>query len=361
MSVGYKAITWSPHKRLYDGAVAAAVLVYIAVFVIVSKVLWPGADGASDEVLLLRATGSCALVLLHIILCIGPLSRLEPRFLAVLGNRRHLGVLTFLIALLHASVAIGYYHGFGVVNPLVSLLTSNVNFGSLSSFPYQLLGVAALMILFLLAATSHDFWLKNLSASTWKRLHMLVYVAYVLLIGHVAFGALQTGRGLFAVLLVGVGVLVVAALHIGAGLREARTDRGVSAADGDWIDVGTPSDIPMDRARMVCAAATGHGDRERIAVFRHAGGISAVTNVCAHQGGPLGEGKVIDGCITCPWHGWQYKPEDGRSPPPFEETIVTYPVRIVAGRVQVSTRALPPGQRTTPAGQPGSVEGPRHG
>ena len=43
-----------------------------------------------------------------------------------------------------------------------------------------------------MAATSHDFWLHNLSAPVWKRLHMLVYVAYALLIAHVTLGALQS-------------------------------------------------------------------------------------------------------------------------------------------------------------------------
>ena len=50
------------------------------------------------------------------------------------------------------------------------------------------------MILFLMAATSHDFWLANLSAPVWKALHMLVYVAYALLMLHVTFGVLQ-GEG----------------------------------------------------------------------------------------------------------------------------------------------------------------------
>lgn len=234
-------------------------------------------------------------------------------------------------------------------NPLVSLLESNTNYTSLRAFPFQLLGVGGLIILFLMAATSHDFWLKNLSAATWKRLHMLVYVAYALLVGHVALGALQSDRTALAPSLMFAGTLTVAFLHLLAGAREVRADAGrTPLADdrGQWIDVGTPNDIPDDRARTVCTPCG-----ERIAVFKHAGTISAVTNVCAHQGGPLGEGKIIDGCITCPWHGWQYRPQDGRSPPPFEEKIATYQVRIVgggAGRVQVNTAALPPGTPTTP-------------
>jgi DMSO/TMAO reductase YedYZ heme-binding membrane subunit len=43
-----------------------------------------------------------------------------------------------------------------------------------------------------MAATSHDFWLHNLTAPVWKRLHMLVYPAYGLLIAHVTLGALQS-------------------------------------------------------------------------------------------------------------------------------------------------------------------------
>ena len=39
------------------------------------------------------------------------------------------------------------------------------------------LGIAALLILFLLAATSHDYWLTFLGPSVWKRLHMALYLA----------------------------------------------------------------------------------------------------------------------------------------------------------------------------------------
>lgn len=357
MSVGYTSVQWSRHKRIYDGLMAGAAVGYIGVFFGVTKLLWTGENAYSDEIVLIRATGSCAIILLHVILCIGPLARLDRRVLPLLYNRRHLGVMTFLIALIHATVALGFYHGFGVVHPFLSLLTSNTNYTSLRAFPYQILGLGALIILFLMAATSHDFWLKNLSAATWKRLHMLVYVAYALLVGHVALGALQNDRSIIAPGLMLAGVLTVTALHIFAGQREVRQDAGtppIADEDQHWIDVGTPADIPDDRARTVC---TPRG--ERIAVFKHAGAISAVTNICAHQGGPLGEGKVIDGCITCPWHGWQYRPQDGRSPPPFAEKIATYQVRIVGGatgRVQVNPTALPPGTPTTPARIPESLD-----
>ena len=47
-----------------------------------------------------------------------------------------------------------------------------------------------------------------------------------------------------------------------------------SGDDGPWIDVGSPADIPDDRARTVCASGG-----ERIAVFKHKGAITAVTTI----------------------------------------------------------------------------------
>lgn len=348
MSVNYRAVQWSRPKRVYDLITGCAAAGFIGVFVGVGKAVWRGEHAVSDEVLLLRATGACALALLHVVLCIGPLARLDTRFMPVLFNRRHLGVTTFVVALVHGVVAVGYYHGFGTINPLLSLLTSNTNFTSLAAFPFQLLGLGGLAVLFLLASTSHDFWLTNLSPRLWKSLHMLVYPAYALLIGHVALGALQTNRGWVLTALVLAGAALVCGLHTAAGLREHRADRGAPPTarteGGEWVDVGPAHEIPDNRARTVCAPGG-----ERIAVFRHNGAVSAVTNLCAHQGGPLGEGAVIDGCITCPWHGWQYRPHDGCSPPPFQEKIATFQVRIVAGRALVHTAPMPPGTPTTPA------------
>ncbi len=358
MSVGYTWVQWSPTKRRYDIIATIGIIAFLAIFVIVGKVMWTGASAIGDEVLIIRALGSCALVLLHVVLCIGPLARLDARFQPVLFNRRHLGVMTFLVALAHGVLSIGYYHGFGVVNPLVSLLTSNTQFTSLQAFPYQLLGVAGLLILFVLAATSHDYWNKVLSATIWKRLHMGVYVAYVLLVAHVITGSLQADRGVLGAALVLMGVLIVGSLHVLTAVRESTHDRGSRGLleNGEhWIDVGAPGDIPLDRARTVCTPGG-----ERIAVFNDSGAISAVTNVCAHQGGPLGEGRIIDGCITCPWHGWQYRANDGCAPPPFKEKIATHQVRILSGRVQVNARALPPGTKTPPALLQ-NPEGPNHG
>jgi len=77
--------------------------------------------------------------------------------------------------------------------------------------------------------------------------------------------------------------------------------------------------------------------------------VSAVSNVCQHQNGPLGEGRILDGCITCPWHGYQYGPENGAAPPPFKEKIPTFQVKVVDGAVLVHPRPNAPGTYVEPA------------
>jgi nitrite reductase/ring-hydroxylating ferredoxin subunit/DMSO/TMAO reductase YedYZ heme-binding membrane subunit len=356
MSVQYSAVKWNRNKRVYDYTLLAGILLYLGLFFLVGKLAWPGSPGISDEVLLIRALGTCAFLLLHLVLCIGPLARFDRRFLPLLYNRRHLGVATFLVGLVHGALATGYYHAFGRLNPLVSLLSTNTHFDSLTAFPFEILGVQALLILFLLAATSHDFWQKNLSPSVWKGLHMLVYPAYGLLVLHVTLGALHAEDNWLYPVLVGTGLAAVVGLHLAAGWREWLRDKQEpelkEQCGGElWIDVGSVDEIPENRAKVVCLDGC-----ERVAVFRYGDHISAVTNVCAHQRGPLGEGKIVDGCITCPWHGWQYLPENGQSPPPFQERIATFRVRIQNRRVFLDPRPLPPG---TPV-QPACIEEPAH-
>ena len=39
--------------------------------------------------------------------------------------------------------------------------------------------------------------------------------------------------------------------------------------------------------------------------------VHAMHAVCAHAGGPLDKGAVVDGCLQCPWHGARYRLADG--------------------------------------------------
>lgn len=340
MSVQYGAISWNLQKKIYDATFLSLLALYLGSFVGVGAWLHPT---ATAETLLIRALGTAAFLLLNVVLCIGPLSRLDRRFLPLLYNRRHLGVTTFLLGLAHGGFALFQFHALGNVNPLVSVFISNQRYRSVADFPFQALGFFALLILFLMAATSHDFWLRNLSAPTWKRLHMLVYVAYALLVAHVMLGALQseTSPMLAAVLILGVATVV--SLHLAAAFREHRIDQARHRA----VDEGFVEVCKVDRIAEKCATIVSLSG-ERVAVFRYDGKVSAISNACQHQNGPLGEGRIIDGCVTCPWHGYQYQPESGAAPPPFKEKVPTFQVRVVEGSVFVHPRPNPPGTYVQP-------------
>lgn len=345
MSQHYRAISWNPQKRRYDAVIAAALVLYVALFVGVGGWVNPN---ATIETLLIRAFGTAALLLLHVVLLIGPLCRLQPRFLPLLYNRRHLGVTTFVMGLAHGGFALFQFHALGDVNPLVSLLISNRRFDSLANFPFQPLGTIALVILFLMAATSHDFWLKQLSPQMWKRLHMLVYVAYALLIAHVALGVLQAETNPLLSGVLAVGMLAVLIVHLLAAQREHATDRQRHAyIEAGFVEVCRLAEIPENRARIVSL------NGERIAVFKYDGKLAALSNVCQHQNGPLGEGRIIDGCVTCPWHGYQYLPETGASPPPFQERVATYPVKLIDGVVYVNPKPVVSMASAAPVAQDG--------
>jgi methionine sulfoxide reductase heme-binding subunit len=341
MSTFYRAVGWNRQKTRYDATIAVGVGAYLAVFVIGGSVIDPN---ATVETLIIRACGTCAALLLHIVLAIGPLCRLDQRFLPLLYNRRHLGVATFAVAGLHGVFSLIQFHALGDVNPFVSVLVTSADYRSLTSFPFQQLGLAALVILFLMAATSHDFWLRSLSPPVWKTLHMFVYVAYALVIAHVALGALQAERSPLLPITLCAGMAIVLGLHAAAAIREARRDVDlVLASAAGFVDVCAAVDIAENRGRAVCLG------EERVAIFRYDGKVSAVSNVCKHQNGPLGEGKIVGGCIVCPWHGYEYEPASGRAPAPFTERLATFSVRVIRGRVLVNPMPHPPGTHIEPA------------
>jgi len=346
MSVGFRAVQWNRAKLVYDGILIAGVALFIGTFLLIAHWLDPPKDLPAAIDLRIRAFGSCAFVMLTIILSIGPLARLDRRFLPLLYNRRHFGVLTFIIASLHVWFMIEWYAVQGTLPNLVEELTTWSDYLKFIGFPFKVLGIAALVVLFLLAATSHDFWLAFLTPAVWKGLHMALYVAYGLVVMHVALGIMQYDYSPLVPGMLIVGFGTVTGLHLVAGWQECAGDirvtpGGATGAAGGWIAVGPPDAIPDKCARIVAAPGG-----ERIAVFRDGTQIGALTNLCAHQHGPIGEGRIIDGCVTCPWHGYQYKLADGCSPPPFTEKLATYRVRVRNGVVEVHPDALPPG---TPA------------
>lgn len=95
--------------------------------------------------------------------------------------------------------------------------------------------------------------------------------------------------------------------------------------------------------------------RGEVGVFNIDGEFYAITNTCAHQGGPLCEGTVLDDVrgefrgvgervaegftdekvIKCPWHGWEYDLDSGDLKGDRTVSLPTYDVVVEDGEVYV--------------------------
>jgi nitrite reductase (NADH) small subunit len=82
------------------------------------------------------------------------------------------------------------------------------------------------------------------------------------------------------------------------------------------------SEIPVGGAKVV--VVLGHP----VAVFHVAGGFYAVSNVCLHRGGPVGEGTLDGPVVTCPLHGWEYDVRTGKNVANPLARLKTYEVRV---------------------------------
>jgi nitrite reductase/ring-hydroxylating ferredoxin subunit len=73
-----------------------------------------------------------------------------------------------------------------------------------------------------------------------------------------------------------------------------------------------------------------------VLLVRDDGRILALADRCAHRGGPLHEGDIADGCVTCPLHGSRFRLEDGsveRGPSAYPQP--SFEVRERGGRIEV--------------------------
>ena len=343
MSVKYVPVQWNRFKWGYDALLLLGTGLFLWIFIDLAPGILSHERPINPQIHNARAFGVCAFVMLTIILCIGPLSRLDRRFLPLLYNRRHFGVLTAMVALTHFYFILNWYFAFSPVNKFEAVLSSNTTFDRISGFPFELFGVFALISLLILSATSHDFWMKFLTPPVWKRLHYLIYPTYAAVVAHVMLGTVQDQQNQSVAVIVMASAGLVAGLHVAAALKERVT---LPKSTG-WCRVGPADDIADGRARIALLPS---GDR--VAVFRHGDKLSAIANACAHQNGPLGEGRILNCLVTCPWHGFQYDVTDGQSPAPFTEKIPTYNLRVEDGVVFVDPDANAPGTFVEPVLSP---------
>jgi nitrite reductase (NADH) small subunit len=96
-----------------------------------------------------------------------------------------------------------------------------------------------------------------------------------------------------------------------------------------WHRLGRIDDIPEGAGREFVVA-----DRI-VAVFRQGDAVFALDGICPHAGGPLAEGTLQGGVVTCPWHGWQFDLSTGRHCLTPQICQECFPVRVNGGEIEV--------------------------
>jgi nitrite reductase/ring-hydroxylating ferredoxin subunit len=122
--------------------------------------------------------------------------------------------------------------------------------------------------------------------------------------------ARKAGRRFFGKLLALTGYGTVSVGAFLGGHLSFRSGVGVDhtafvEAPEDWTAVADEAGMRESEPVLVKQAGV------EILLVRQGGSLYALLDRCAHQGGPLHEGKVEDGCVICPWHSSRYRLSDG--------------------------------------------------
>jgi nitrite reductase/ring-hydroxylating ferredoxin subunit/multimeric flavodoxin WrbA len=128
--------------------------------------------------------------------------------------------------------------------------------------------------------------------------------------------------------------------------------------ESGWFDVGSVEELRGSPLRAVSAGRT------RIALSCVGGEFRAISGLCNHTGGPLGEGRLDGDYVVCPWHNWKFHRATGQGEPGYEDDAVPrHDVRVENGRVLVcgepaSRRTRKPHAPHPLARRPSRADGP---
>lgn len=104
--------------------------------------------------------------------------------------------------------------------------------------------------------------------------------------------------------------------------------------DPEWTDVGDRKELEVTGVREILIGRT------KIALTCKDGRFGAISGVCNHVGGPLGEGTLDGDYVVCPWHYWKFHRATGEGEPGSEDDRVpSHDVRVENGRVLVRNTA----------------------
>ena len=93
--------------------------------------------------------------------------------------------------------------------------------------------------------------------------------------------------------------------------------------------VGTIADFTPGAGKMVIVSG------RHVALFRLGEQFHALDNMCLHRGGPLCDGAIAQGVVTCPWHGWSFEIATGTMVQDPHVGVSRHEVRVQDGEVAV--------------------------
>jgi len=97
------------------------------------------------------------------------------------------------------------------------------------------------------------------------------------------------------------------------------------------VAVGRLEDLPVGGLKRVEVGGAS------VVLARVGDAVYACSDVCAHKGGPLSEGRLTGARLACPWHGWMYDVKTGECTfPDRSARVPAYPVRVESGEIRVS-------------------------
>jgi nitrite reductase/ring-hydroxylating ferredoxin subunit/uncharacterized membrane protein len=137
---------------------------------------------------------------------------------------------------------------------------------------------------------------------------VLLIVSAVLRAGAPADRTVPVALSIIGFLLVTAGAFVGGDVVFALGNMVSR--HAFRGAGTKWIrlDTGAVTDLAGLPDATPTKMRAGIND---LVLVRIGDTVHALHAVCAHAGGPLAEGTIVDGCVECPWHGSRFRLSDG--------------------------------------------------
>jgi nitrite reductase/ring-hydroxylating ferredoxin subunit/uncharacterized membrane protein len=188
------------------------------------------------------------------------------------------------------------------------------------------------------AVTGANDWADTTPASdSVRRIGAIHAVANVAALGLYGASLAARRRGAHArgvaLGLAGLGALTAGG-HLGGHLSYSEAvgvdQTAFDTGPQEWTEVLDESALADGRLHAADV------DGQTVLVVRHQGEVHVLNDRCAHRGGALHEGELVDGCVECPLHGSRFRLTDGsveRGPSAYPQPV--YDVRVQGGRVAV--------------------------